>query len=719
MLSNIIKKIFGSKHSNMQTPPNYSTEKEKNSFSNLEQLNKSELVWLESVYRNQEYVFRRATESNRIILGELLESVLGLKASSILSMGIAYRRTIDDEVTEHIVESSEEVWNYNLFSAILKNKTNDGHYSKGLSHETTLIIKTQDRNFIIVLTGLGGSETMKYMRVSILSPSNLLEDDGRSLKTQNAPLVTSFVLTYCEDENCSDLLTFSTVEDSVKNKRTTGEELTDLEQEYAHGQFEFRGQYYIGYGKWLYEQSRFYDAHSILERAYNYMRPRLDYNDKQKMYVFFDVCNTLGRCLSFLGREEEACFYFRQGVQNLTLKEANLLALSHARLGNPIAFDEMNNWMIMVAQKYGSHENWTEEIKQFSVDVPATLFRYKKKKQEETECNYGKYITVGDVLSTMWGLKNKNVVSCMFIYDISKDSFLTRIENADEICKYPLNREDAANKVFVLSCSCAHYETGDSEDKSILCSNAPMVIATHSINGKEGKTTIRVDMMRQNFTDDDDKRDFVRVNIPLNATFTIGVASDTTYSIDKRELQTSIEKAQTLMDEHRFLEAQKLGGWIFESVLDMLKDEMGMKFDSDDNSLWDLFYQSSYIVGFCLMELGKPHAAAYYLDMSSRSMNALNVQEYINCLTNTRDLHVLDVIENALKHSPKPDSEESVKNWNFHMAFLKRRKAYVLIDMKHFDEAKQMLTEMLNDPLCREFAQGELKYLITIKSEFK
>ena len=45
------------------------------------------------------------------------------------------------------------------------------------------------------------------------------------------------------------------------------------------------------------------------------------------------------------------------------------------------------------------------------------------------------------------------------------------------------------------------------------------------------------------------------------------------------------------------------------------------------------------------------------------------------------------------------------------MAFLKRRKAYILIDRKRYSEAKQLLEEMLNDPQSKEFAEGELKYI--------
>ena len=85
-----------------------------------------------------------------------------------------------------------------MFSCVLKNKTDEGHYTKGIFHETTLIVKSKDNNCILVLSSLGGPDTIKYMRVSVLSPDNSKEDDGTSLKTQNAPLIASFILSYSE-----------------------------------------------------------------------------------------------------------------------------------------------------------------------------------------------------------------------------------------------------------------------------------------------------------------------------------------------------------------------------------------------------------------------------------------------------------------------------------------------------------------------------------------
>lgn len=51
------------------------------------------------------------------------------------------------------------------------------------------------------------------------------------------------------------------------------------------------------------------------------------------------------------------------------------------------------------------------------------------------------------------------------------------------------------------------------------------------------------------------------------------------------------------------------------------------------------------------------------------------------------------------------------------MAFLKRRKAYILIDKGELSEAERLLKEMIEDPLCKEFAEGELKYIEQLRKQ--
>lgn len=82
---------------------------------------------------------------------------------------------------------------------------------------------------------------------------------------------------------------------------------------------------------------------------------------------------------------------------------------------------------------------------------------------------------------------------------------------------------------------------------------------------------------------------------------------------------------------------------------------------------------------------------------------------------NLRDPRSLSIIDYAFSHYPKPKDESLVQHWNAYMAFLKRRKAYALIDQGRLDEAEHLLQTLIKEPLCQDFAIGELKYIEELK----
>ena len=221
---------------------------------------------------------------------------------------------------------------------------------------------------------------------------------------------------------------------------------------------------------------------------------------------------------------------------------------------------------------------------------------------------------------------------------------------------------------------------------------------------------MRVDVVRCNFYFDDGKRrEDMPSNFPATYSFTVGSQSGVSFSADTESLAEGLSEAVRLIREKRFMEALKLSKGVFvyarnqqaEGVIDKLEDE----------SLREIAYDAAYRAGFCLMELERMTTASYYLETASHALNYQYVQEYINCLSNTMDVRALPFIENVISHSPKPTSPEDIKAWEFHMAFLKRRKAYVLIDFGRIAEARAYLTEMLDDPMNKDFARGELQYI--------
>jgi hypothetical protein len=97
------------------------------------------------------------------------------------------------------------------------------------------------------------------------------------------------------------------------------------------------------------------------------------------------------------------------------------------------------------------------------------------------------------------------------------------------------------------------------------------------------------------------------------------------------------------------------------------------------------------------------------LEQASKSGIDTHGQEYINALVNIRDPRALSVIREIKSkgYDGNPESEP----YKFHYAFLNRREAYVLIDLEMYDEAETLLKEMLNEPMSKDFAEGELNYV--------
>lgn len=112
-------------------------------------------------------------------------------------------------------------------------------------------------------------------------------------------------------------------------------------------------------------------------------------------------------------------------------------------------------------------------------------------------------------------------------------------------------------------------------------------------------------------------------------------------------------------------------------------------------------------IGSCYMELDLPEVANYFLDVGYQSCSLNNMMEYINCLVGTKDARAMSIVDKKL--IMQIDAPDQIKSaWR---AFLKRRKAYILIDWGQIAEAKEFLTKLLDDPLCRDYAKRELSWL--------
>lgn len=650
----------------------------------LDMLEKKQIVQLESTYNNQKYVFRRSTDQSRITLGEILKKLLKLSASQVLSMGIVYGHGHRNFPTEtRLLSDADDIWNLDLFQSIKQSEETP-------YRDTTLCIKTEKGTIAMSMFALRGvGDYTTYMRVSVLVPYARFGDN-------QAPVV-SFVLSHTKSTDNPGFQLYSEVKRSAERKMQKGNrDLDPLEYAYIIGCQEFS--WYPDRGMELFEQQRYHDAYVHLERCFNHLKPKYGDISPERQETFRDVCLTMAECLSKMNREEEATYFYSKAFENST-EYPGPLAMNLTRRG------DLSALQIALGTSEGAQQ------------FPQLLLSLKEYKQNYDQQNpagttFSNRITIGYALKTLWGMDKKNIVPCMAVFDTHTGRFLEQIETADSIAAYQLDPHESAEKIFVTSCTYAHYLNHDPDDKSVTCVNAPIVIYAHKAHETTG--TIRVDMYRHNFAYNDLKRSNTDINYPLQASFLIGQPDRQEFHANKADLLAATQTVFSLMSEQRFIEALHLSQWLFECSSNLRKDSGGTMYESDDEQLEQIFYVSGYQTGYCLMELENKASqrAQHYLSTASRSQIPDCIMEYINCLVNNHESQALDAINQCMSDLEKFQADQPLDDHLVPLlAFLKRRKVYVLIEMKRCNQAQAMLEEMVNEPESRDFARNELQYV--------
>ena len=150
------RKIFGSKgdkskQTDVETNHQEENQDKKIPFDFDDYLN-SKLVRLESAFRYQPYDFRRATEDNRITLGEVLHELDLLKKDEICSLVVITRHVFLKASSDERIDDIDKIYSYDLFKGF-QHGVVDGHYTEGGSYSYALILFAKDKNIYINLTG--------------------------------------------------------------------------------------------------------------------------------------------------------------------------------------------------------------------------------------------------------------------------------------------------------------------------------------------------------------------------------------------------------------------------------------------------------------------------------------------------------------------------------------------------------------------------------------
>ena len=130
------------------------------------------------------------------------------------------------------------------------------------------------------------------------------------------------------------------------------------------------------------------------------------------------------------------------------------------------------------------------------------------------------------------------------------------------------------------------------------------------------------------------------------------------------------------------------------------------------------------MLGVCYGCLKQYEKAIYYLQQTEPFANQEGTEAYVNCLVNQKDhraLHIIDNLINFLREMTsqngdeeghdKPKLQASFVQVEHIYNFLLRRKAYLLVSTKNYDEAERLLKKMLDTPKNSDFAIRELAYI--------
>lgn len=143
-------------------------------------------------------------------------------------------------------------------------------------------------------------------------------------------------------------------------------------------------------------------------------------------------------------------------------------------------------------------------------------------------------------------------------------------------------------------------------------------------------------------------------------------------------------------------------------------------YDEMKNSEREKFYEVIYLIGFCYSDMRQYKKAMGYLDMISEIHRINYTEEIVNCMVNSGDFRSLSSIDSLLKQltPAEEDEDEPIPpHINNFLSFLKRRKAFVLVDKRRYDDAKKLLNSMLGEPDNVDFAINELAYIQKLEKE--
>ena len=638
----------------------------------------------EAEYRHQPRRMERFAFGEKIRLGDVVNFLVGCDLSKSLTGLSICRTNIIGSIDEtRFVKGNNEICNYDLLSSVTY-LNNEGELLP-LTGENVTLSLTRNDGLPIVLFVRNHQMTpdVLYLRVYSMVGRTNANDDKHTWQSRNlAALDSTLLCCRASSNNLEDWWRFyQAMENRTIDNIQHGKPLKGLQYAVCEGMFgRVTTSDYIDCGNALCRQSKYYDAQRQYERAIHALdnpSENFKHGDSYGAINFRMV-----PCLVST-HDKPRAFHF----MDIAYFFNSTILFDYIVVSADLA-----DYRTMPLLEQHRDELEECEAKIIECTYQASLTKLRKVLTEDAS-----FLTLGFILHHLLRVNSYNIVSMCVCCNGNDGYTYDVVYDRDKLWRYKFQNLLHDGNTVVLRYSRACYQCGDmDDDKSDHCHDNSIII---QVNAIEDSDLFRIDVAVPGFQND-----------PNIISDSCGKFSDyKSFVISSKPHEYDFSKsAEEIMTEVGSLYNKGMTHAV-ESMLGLYHVYLSLLVDFDTLSEDRKFMclDAAAKIGSCYMELNLPEVANYFLDVGYESCNLNNMMEYINCLVETKDARAMSIVDKQL--IMQIDAPDQIKSaWR---AFLKRRKAYILIDWGQVAEAKEFLSTLLDDPLCKDYAKRELSWL--------
>ena len=638
----------------------------------------------EAEYRHQPRRMERFAFGEKIRLGDVVDFLLGCdRSKSLTGLSICCTNIIGSVDETRFVKGNDEICNYDLLSSVTY--FNDEGELLPLTGENVTLSLTRNDGLPIVLFVRNHQMTpdVLYLRVYSMVGRTNANDDKHTWQSRNlAALDSTLLCCRASSNNLEDWWRFyQDMENRTIDNIRHGKPLKGLQYAVCEGMFgRVTTSDYIDCGNALRRQSKYYDAQRQYERAiYALDNPSENFKHGDS---YGAINFRMVPCLVST-HDKPRAFHF----MDIAYFFNSTILFDYIVVSADLA-----DYRTMPLLEQHRDELEECEAKIIECTYQASLTKLRKVLTEDAS-----FLTLGFILHHLLRVNSYNIVSMCVCCNGNDGYTYDVVYDRDKLWRYKFQNLLHDGNTVVLRYSRACYQCGDmDDDKSDHCHDNSIII---QVNAIEDSDLFRIDVAVPGFQND-----------PNIISDSYGKFSDyKSFVISSKPHEYDFSKsAEEIMTEVGSLYNKEMTHAV-ESMLGLYHVYLSLLVDFDTLSEDRKFMclDAAAKIGSCYMELNLPEVANYFLDVGYESCNLNNMMEYINCLVGTKDARAMSIVDKKL--IMQIDAPDQIKSaWR---AFLKRRKAYILIDWGQIAEAKEFLTKLLDDPLCRDYAKRELSWL--------